>query len=44
VNDELLEETSDGTFTDGEIGLAVSSLEESTAEVHFDNMLITENE
>lgn len=44
VNGELLEETSDGTFTEGEVGLAVTSLEDSTAEIHFDNMLITENE
>jgi hypothetical protein len=44
VNGELLEETSDGAFTDGEVGIAVSSLEDSTAEIHFDNMVISENE
>ncbi len=44
VNDELLETTSDGTFTQGEAALAVSSLKDSTAEVHFDNLLIELNE
>ena len=44
VNDELLETTSDGTFTQGEAALAVSSLGASTAEVHFDNLLIELNE
>ena len=44
VNDELLETTSDGTFTQGEAALAVSSLKESTAEVRFDNLLIELNE
>ena len=44
VNDELLETTSDGTFTQGEAALAVSSLKDSTAEVRFDNLLIELNE
>jgi hypothetical protein len=44
VNNELLEATSDGTFTDGEVALAVSSLQESTAEIRFDNLLIETNE
>jgi hypothetical protein len=43
VNDQLLEETSDGTFTEGEVALAVSSLQDSTALVRFDNMLIEQN-
>jgi hypothetical protein len=44
VNGELLEETADGTFTGGEVALAVSSLKDSTAEVSFDNLLIERNE
>lgn len=44
VNDELLETTSDTTFGDGEVALAVTSLADSTAEVRFDNLLIERNE
>lgn len=44
VNDELLEETSDGTFTGGAVALAVTSLADSTAEVAFDNLVIERNE
>lgn len=44
VNDELLETTSDGTFSDGEVALAVTSLADSTAEVRFDNLLIEQNQ
>jgi hypothetical protein len=44
VNDQLLETTSDGTFGDGEVALAVTSLADSTAEVRFDNLLIERNE
>jgi hypothetical protein len=44
VNGEELEATSDGTFTSGEVGLAVSSLDEPSAEVRFDNMVIAQLE
>lgn len=44
VNDELLEETSDSTFSEGEVALAVTSLKDSTALVEFDNLLIERNE
>lgn len=44
VNDELLETTSDDTFTAGGVALAATSLEDSTAEVRFDNLLIERNE
>lgn len=44
VNDSLLEETSDRTFTSGEFGLAVSSFEKAPASVRFDNLVIKKNE
>jgi hypothetical protein len=44
VNDELLEETSDSTFYGGEVALALTSLQNSTAAVAFDNLLIERNE
>ena len=40
VNGTLLEMTSDGTFTTGAVGLAVSSFERSTGAISFDNLVI----
>ncbi|GAB4430779.1 MAG: hypothetical protein OHK0015_16350 [Chloroflexi bacterium OHK40] len=44
VNGELLETTVDGTFTEGEVGLAVSSFDQGGGLVRFDNLEITRNE
>lgn len=44
VNDALLEETIDDTFTAGEIGLAVSTFENSTGTVRFDDLVVTGSE
>lgn len=44
VNGSLLEETVDGTFSAGELGLAVSTFENSTGRIHFDNLLVTRSE
>ena len=40
VNGTLLEMTSDGTFTTGAVGLAVSSFERSTGAISFDNLVV----
>lgn len=40
VNDTLLEETADDTFTSGDAGLAVSTFADSTGAISFDNLLI----
>ena len=44
VNGTLLEETTDSTFSSGEVGLAVSTFPDSTGTISFDNLLITRNE
>lgn len=44
VNDVLLEETSDGTFTSGDAGVAVSTFEESPGTVQFDNLVVARGE
>lgn len=43
VNEELLEETRDGTFVSGEVGIAVSSFKQPMAAIRFDNLLIKQN-
>ncbi len=44
LNGALVEETVDGTFTTGEVGLAVSTFEGSTGTVRFDNLVIDRGE
>lgn len=44
VNGTLLEKTADNTFTSGDAGLAVSTFEDSTGAISFDNLLIARNE
>ena len=43
VNGTLLETTSDGTFTTGAVGLAVSSFERSTGAISFDNLVVRDS-
>lgn len=40
ANGVLLEETTDSTFTSGDVGLAVSTFPDSTGTVRFDNLVI----
>lgn len=40
VNDELLEETSDSTFTSGQVGVAVNTFSNGEATVIFDNLVV----
>lgn len=42
VNDELVDEVEDDTFVDGDIGLAASTFEPSTAVIEFDNLVVTQ--
>lgn len=44
VNDTLLEETTDASFTSGEVGLAVSTFDTSPGILHFDNLVVARNE
>jgi hypothetical protein len=44
VNDSLLEETRDGTFVGGEVGLALTSFDAAPVLASFDNLLITRNQ
>jgi hypothetical protein len=41
VNGTLLAEAEDSEFTSGDIALTATSYESSTAEVHFDNLVVT---
>jgi hypothetical protein len=41
VNGQVLGETTDSTFTEGDIGLVAGTYEDEATEVHFDNLLVT---
>jgi hypothetical protein len=41
VNGQVLGETTDSTFTEGDVGLVVGTYEDEATEVHFDNLLVT---
>lgn len=41
VNGELLAEVEDAEFTSGDIALTATSYEDTPAEVHFDNLVVT---
>jgi len=41
-NGELLAETTDSAFTQGDIALAALSLESEATEIHFDNLKVSE--
>jgi hypothetical protein len=40
INDKLLDEVSDDTFTEGSIALAVSTFDEGDAAFLFDNLVV----
>ncbi len=40
VNGELLAETEDSTYSEGDIGLAASTMEDEPTEIHFDNLVV----
>ncbi|MFQ6100089.1 MAG: hypothetical protein ACE5OS_02485 [Anaerolineae bacterium] len=40
VNGQLLADTTDNTYTEGDIALAASTLEDEPTEVHFDNLVV----
>ena len=40
VNGQLVAEAEDATYTEGDIGLAVTSFEAEPTEVHFDNLVV----
>ena len=42
VNGNKLAETTDTTFTSGDIALATTTYETETSEIHFDNLVVTQ--
>lgn len=42
VNDQLLAETNDSTYTSGDISFMAATLEDTMTEIHFDNLIVTE--
>jgi hypothetical protein len=41
VNGELVAQTSDGTFSEGDIALTATSFEEEATEIHFDDLVVS---